>query len=152
MKTALFLVDEKPAQLSMLQEFFSMKCDISVYHGGKIAFRSALREKPELILLDSQISDIDAHELCRLFKEHEALQKTRVVMLYPQTDISRCKQCYEYGADDYLLKPFFKHELLARVRVLLKTPRFLTLPGPVSPFDVDEMGKHAFSSMIPVMS
>lgn len=151
MRTVIFLIDEKPAQLSMLREFFPAQYFLNVYQRGKPAFRAALQEKPNLILLDSQISDIDAHELCRLFKGNQALRKTRIVMLYPQSAAARCKRCYQFGADDYLLKPLLQHECSVRLRILLKTPQVST-PESFPFINPEGTGLAPFIPITPVMS
>ena len=74
-------------------------------------------EKPDLVILDLNLPDVDGLELCRdLRKETD----TPVIMLTARTDETDRVVGLEVGADDYVTKPFSLKELVARVRAVLR--------------------------------
>ncbi len=77
-----------------------------------------LEERPDIVLLDLVLPDGDGREICSWIKNHPDLAQTYVIMLsaYKVTQDDRISGL-EAGADDYMIKPVLKRELLARVKV-----------------------------------
>lgn len=73
--------------------------------------------KPDVVLLDLQLPDLDGVEVCRRVRESST---TPVIILSVEGDERRKIQALDAGADDYLTKPFGSGELLARIRVALR--------------------------------
>lgn len=67
---------------------------------------------PELLLLDLMLPDMDGMEACRRIKSDPAFEKLPVIMLTARADIEDRVKGLEYGADDYITKPFDTRELL----------------------------------------
>lgn len=81
----------------------------------------ALREKaPDLLLLDLMLPDMDGMEVCRLLRGEETTRRLPVVMLTARGDLSDRVRGLEYGADDYITKPYESAELIARVKAVLR--------------------------------
>lgn len=78
------------------------------------------QELPELILLDLMLPDLDGLEACRRIKSDPAWEKIPIVMLTARSDIEDRVRGLEFGADDYITKPFDSKELLARVKAVLR--------------------------------
>lgn len=78
------------------------------------------RQAPDLIVLDLMLPDLEGLEACRRLKSDPATQRLPIVMLTARSDIADRVQGLEYGADDYVTKPFDAGELLARVRAVLR--------------------------------
>lgn len=78
------------------------------------------QELPELILLDLMLPDLDGLEACRRIKSNPAWEKIPIVMLTARSDIEDRVRGLEFGADDYITKPFDSKELLARVKAVLR--------------------------------
>lgn len=77
-------------------------------------------EVPDLILLDLMLPDMDGLEACRAIKQNPAWERIPLVMLTARTDLEDRVKGLDYGADDYITKPFDSAELLARVKAVLR--------------------------------
>ncbi|SMX26065.1 Sensory transduction protein regX3 [Pelagimonas phthalicica] len=84
---------------------------------GKIALTHALREEPELIVLDVGLPEMDGFEVCRKIR---ATSEVPILFLTARDDEIDRIVGLELGADDYVTKPFSPRELVARVRAILK--------------------------------
>jgi len=91
---------------------------VTVVRDGNAALREALGKHPDLIVLDLLMPGLDGREVCRRLRA--AGNWTPVIML-TQVDSQVDKVLsLEEGADDYLCKPFDPHELVARIRAVLR--------------------------------
>jgi len=79
-----------------------------------------LRERPDLILLDIMLPDCDGLEICKLLRKYPQLAGTPVIFLTAKASEADRIIGLEMGANDYIVKPFFMGEVLARVRVQLR--------------------------------
>jgi len=77
------------------------------------------RLRPDLILLDVMMPEMDGFETCRRLKESAATNDIPVIFLTARTETTDIVQGFEVGAVDYVAKPFNAHELLARVNTHL---------------------------------
>ena len=89
---------------------------------GRSALESARRLKPDLIVLDLMIPEIDGFEVCRILRKE---MTTPILMLTARDDEIDRVVGLEVGADDYLTKPFSMRELMARVKAQLRRSRLL---------------------------
>lgn len=87
---------------------------------GATALEAARREKPDLIILDLMLPVIDGLEVCRQLRREGDMAQTLILMLTAKSEEIDKVVGLEVGADDYVTKPFGRHELLARVRALLR--------------------------------
>jgi DNA-binding response OmpR family regulator len=79
-----------------------------------------LEQKPDLVIMDTAIKDADMLTVCRdLRDKHDAL----VLVVTDGKDVQDEVRCLESGADDYLRKPFFPSQLLARIRAVSRRAR-----------------------------
>ena len=92
---------------------------ISAYN-GEDALSLIRRERPELIVLDIMLPQIDGLEVCKIIKADPALAKTAVVMLSAKGEEIDITLGLKLGADDYVTKPFSPKELVARVQAVLR--------------------------------
>ncbi len=109
--------------------------DVVCAFGGRQALNSARDERPDIILLDLVIPELDGLEVCR---EVRRFSNTPIMMVTGRDDEFDRVLGLEMGADDYVTKPFSPRELVARVRAVLRrsnttsTPddqQVLNLPG-----------------------
>ena len=85
------------------------------------AFREAIAaETPELVLLDVMLPGEDGFSLLRFLRENAATAETPVIMLTAKSTEMDKVQGLDYGADDYVVKPFGMAELVARIRARLR--------------------------------
>ncbi len=92
--------------------------EVLVARDGEAALDSALRESPDLILLDIMMPKIDGLEVCRRIRE--AGFTIPILMLTAKSQEIDIVRGLEVGADDYVIKPFSIRELLARVKAALR--------------------------------
>ena len=83
---------------------------------GKEAIKE-ISKKPDLIILDVMLPDMDGFTVCRRIRE---VSLAPVLYLSAKTGVQDKTEGLEAGGDDYLVKPFFQEELLARIRALLR--------------------------------
>ncbi len=90
---------------------------------GQVALTHAARERPDLIVLDVGLPELDGFEVCRRIR---AKSDVPILFLTARDDEIDRILCLEMGGDDYVTKPFSPRELVARVRTILKRSRGLT--------------------------
>tara|TARA_R110002124_G_scaffold286453_1_gene467399 strand:+ start:14645 stop:15370 length:726 start_codon:yes stop_codon:yes gene_type:complete len=85
---------------------------------GRIALQKALENKYSLIILDIMLPEVDGFEICQSVRKEN--QQVPILMLTAKAEEVDKIMGLEYGADDYLTKPFSIKELVARVKALLR--------------------------------
>jgi DNA-binding response OmpR family regulator len=117
MKTIL-IVDDKPSLTRMLQDFLSAEGFRTVIaDNGRNAIYTARHSKPDLILLDLMMPEMDGYEFMKVYRQES---NTPVIMLTSRGGKENAVVGLEAGADDYVVKPFDLDELLARIRAILR--------------------------------
>ena len=89
-------------------------------YDGKSGIEKAIKELPDLILLDVMMPDITGIEVCKTLVSNEATQGIPIILVTAKSDAEDTKEGLEAGAFDYIKKPFNRVELLARVHSALK--------------------------------
>jgi diguanylate cyclase (GGDEF)-like protein len=89
--------------------------------------RLALEHRPDLILLDINMPEMDGFKVCRLLKEAEATRDIPVLFLTIETKAIHIAKALDCGGVDYISKPFNTIELRARVRVALRNKQMVDL-------------------------
>ena len=87
---------------------------------GKGAVDLCRRERPDLIILDIMLPDSDGLEICKGVRSHPELAHIPVIFLTARAAETDRIVGLELGANDYIVKPFFVRELIARVRIQLR--------------------------------
>lgn len=85
---------------------------------GKVALKKALENNYSLIILDIMLPEVDGFEICQSVRQEN--QQVPILMLTAKAEEVDKIMGLEYGADDYLTKPFSIKELVARVKALLR--------------------------------
>jgi diguanylate cyclase (GGDEF)-like protein len=94
---------------------------------GARGVERAVADRPDLILLDIDLPDLDGFEVCRQLKEHPATKDIPIIFLTGTTSTESKVRGLDLGAVDYVTKPFDQVELRARVRAALRTKRLQDL-------------------------
>jgi two-component system alkaline phosphatase synthesis response regulator PhoP len=87
---------------------------------GRDAIKAANEEKPDLIILDVMLPEMDGCDILRTLKANRSTVSIPVIMLSAKGDVLDKVLGLELGADDYVTKPFSPREILARVKVHLR--------------------------------
>ena len=75
---------------------------------------------PSLVLLDVMLPYLDGFELIKKIREHATWNQVPIIMLTAKSQEQNIVRALDYGANDYLIKPFRPEELLARIRRVTK--------------------------------
>src|SRR6266545_1737337 len=94
--------------------------EAQVLGGAQGTLRALEQSKPDLILLDVMLPDVDGFELCRQIRGSTVLGRTPVLFLTARSDEVDRVLGLEIGGDDYMTKPFSPRELIARVKAHLR--------------------------------
>ena len=134
MKTIL-VVDDKSNVRTLVREYLTEAgFHVMTAENGQNALYAARQEKPDLILLDIMMPEMDGFEFIRAYRKES---DTPVILLTAKTEESDKVVGLELGADDYVTKPFGMRELVARIRCVLR--RAGQIPHPSSRLQVGEI-------------
>lgn len=109
--------DEPPIRKLLRMGLATANYQILEAPNGKAAL-ALLSESPDLVILDLGLPDMDGHELLRTIKSRN--ENIPIVVLSSRGDESGKVRALDFGADDYITKPFGMDELLARLRAALR--------------------------------
>jgi len=90
---------------------------------GKGAVELCRRERPDLIILDIMLPDSDGLDICKGIRSHPELAHIPVIFLTARASETDRIVGLELGANDYIVKPFFVRELIARIKIQFRTQR-----------------------------
>jgi len=113
----LVIDDEPPIRKLLRMGLTAQGYQIVEAPNGKTALE-LLKQKPDLVILDLGLPDIQGHELLRMIRARA--ETVPIVVLSSRGDEAGKVQALDYGADDYVTKPFGMEELLARMRTALR--------------------------------
>jgi DNA-binding response OmpR family regulator len=120
--------------------------ETQVLNGSKGTLKSLEQHKPDLVVLDVMLPDIDGFELCRQIRQSAVLSRTPVLFLTARSDEVDRVLGLEIGGDDYMTKPFSPRELIARVKAHLRREDMDGEPAAmeIGPFRLDRTGRRVF--------
>ena len=122
------IIDDDPVALEIAQIRLAKEpLEVLCAEGGVVGLEMARREKPDLILLDVDMPDMSGFEVCRALKADIDLCMIPVLFLSGLDNAEDRIQGLDFGAIDYIAKPFDGFELRARVRAALRTKRLQDL-------------------------
>ena len=116
------VVDDDSAMRDVLERILETE-NLTVHTAadGKDALQKTLSLRPDLILLDINMPNLDGLTLCKAIRSNKDTQNIAVIILTGHTTRGRVEECMEAGADDYLAKPFKMEELVMRVHAMFRT-------------------------------
>ena len=116
--TKVLVVDDDPSLLKALRIGLTARGDeVLVAHSGTEAINQVALARPDLVILDLGLPDLDGLEVCRRVREFSDVP---IVVLSAYGDERRKVEALDSGADDFVTKPFGMAELEARLRVALR--------------------------------
>lgn len=114
----ILVVDDENEIRSMLNVFFSVEdLDVIEADSGKSGLHQVVSSKPDLILLDLGLPDIDGQEVIKSVRQ---FSNVPIVVLSARAEDAQVVQALNSGADDYVNKPFHADILLARIKTNLR--------------------------------
>ena len=120
----ILVVDDVPANLDLLvQALETAGYNISVAPGGEVALRVVRNDRPDLILLDVVMPEMDGYETCRRLKAAAETCDIPVIFITVRAETEGVVEGFAVGGVDYIAKPFRQEEVLARVRTHLEKAR-----------------------------
>lgn len=118
MSTTILIVDDEKRMVSLLQSYLMQEgYRVVTAYNGRDALETARAEKPDLVVLDIMMPEMNGYEFMRA---HCAEAETPIIMLTAKVEDDDKVFGLELGADDYVTKPFKPRELMARVRNILR--------------------------------
>ena len=125
MNAKVLVVDDTPMNVKMLADILTFKgYQVVTAAGGNEGLAKVESEKPDLVLLDVMMPDLDGYSVCRAIRANPETAILPVVMVTALDPVEERVKGLEAGADDFLSKPVNQPELLARVRSLLRIKEF----------------------------
>ena len=118
---SLLLVDDDPEILSLLQAKLGKEpFEIFTASEGRSALNIIQTQKPDLVLLDVNLPGLSGLEICRSLREDKDTRDIPIIMLSGRSEEIDRVLGLEFGADDYVTKPFNAKELILRINNVLK--------------------------------
>ncbi len=114
----ILVVDDEKRILSLLEAYLEQQgFQVTTATNGKEAIYIARQEKPDLIILDIMMPEMDGFEFMR---QHRKERETPIILLTAKVEEDEKVIGLELGADDYVTKPFSPRELTSRIRAVLR--------------------------------
>ena len=117
-RTCIMAVDDEEEILRLLRNILEAEeYDFVGVTSSDSAFSLWRERQPDLIILDIMMPGLDGFQVLNLIRQKSNVP---IIMLTGQSEVTALRDCVEIGADDYIRKPFYPLELVARVRAKLR--------------------------------
>lgn len=132
-KPIILVVDDDP----LMRRIVTQSLERAAYHlieaeSGTAGIQCALEQRPDLILLDVMMPEMDGFEVIRRLRAHPITQSVPIILLTALGEMSEKVHGMQLGADDYMTKPFDPRELRARVETHLKRSEHYLQSSPLT--------------------
>lgn len=128
-RRTIWVVDDSSTDAERVALTLQSEFDVKIFHDGAVALErlsSSTSDLPDLLLLDWMMPGISGVEICRYVRSApRPICQLPVLLLTAQTGQHEIIEAFKSGANDYVVKPFIKEELIARVRTLTSGKRHL---------------------------
>lgn len=122
-KPRIVIADDDQALLDTMREVLEEDFVVDTASDGSEAVAKATRVRPNLVLLDVEMPQMDGYQACRALRERPETATTPIIMVTARSDAADAQRAFEAGATDYLAKPFSISQLRARTHVWLMRGR-----------------------------
>jgi putative two-component system response regulator len=113
------IVDDNPTNIDLLVSTLTSEYRLGVSINGPNALEYVSKQKPDIILLDIMMPEMNGFEVCSRLKADPETQDIPIIFITAVNDVSRKIKGFELGAVDYITKPFLAEEVRERVRTHL---------------------------------
>ncbi len=132
-KSKILIVEDDLDVADMLNAYFRVQgYEVITVNWGEDGVRAATTTRPDLVILDIRLPDIDGYEVARRLRSDRKTKTVPIIFLTEKRDRADRLRGLELGADDYITKPFDIQELRLRVRNALRRASQDTLTNPVT--------------------
>ena len=129
-KAKILCVDDEKRNLELLEAFLMPEgYDVLFAESAKAAVETVKRDRPDLILLDVMMPEMDGLQACEALRKDAGTSAIPIIMVTSSDKDKDIVQSLEKGADDYIIKPVVKKELLDKVDNLLTKAKAAELPS-----------------------
>jgi two-component system phosphate regulon response regulator PhoB len=141
---------EDEAELAALLDYNLSRhgYETQIFGGAKGTLKALEQFKPDLVVLDVMLPEMDGFELCRQIRQSPALGRASVLFLTARSDEVDRVLGLEIGGDDYMTKPFSPRELVARVKARLRREEMDAEPAvlEIGPFHLDRNARRVIQA------
>src|SRR5713101_2087229 len=124
MSARILVVDDNPVNLRVLADWLASEhYVVSTARDGFEALAKIAAERPDIVLLDVVMPELNGFEVCRRIKADPTMADIPVIMVTALSDVDDLVRGFNAGADDFVTKPFNFAALMARVRSQLRRKR-----------------------------
>jgi len=128
--TSILVIDDEPINHQLVaRALLPLKCELHYAENGKTGVSQARSLKPDVIITDVMMPDINGYEVTRILRREPQFAATPILILTAQSGLQDKLKSFEAGADDHLTKPFDASELVGRVTSLLRRVEAVKLSG-----------------------
>ena len=115
----ILIVDDNATNIDLLVNTLQEEYRLGIAKNGPKALEYVAKNKPDLVLLDIMMPEMDGYEVCRRLKADPETAAVPVIFITAMTETVNKTQGFELGAVDYITKPFQAAEVKARIRTHL---------------------------------
>lgn len=134
-KCIIIIEDESVVQNSLVENLTRNGFEVFAYSTAEQFLNSDTISLADAVVMDIQLPGLNGWEATALIKKRYSAMP--VIMLTAYTEVNHRVQGFETGADDYIIKPFFMEELLARLKTVLKL--YEMIPGKKSFYEIGDL-------------
>jgi len=116
------IIDDEPEGALLVADLLKEHFEARICHSGRDGLKQAVRETPNLVILDIHMPEMDGYEVCRRLREQPSTRHIPIILLTHHASLEEKLRGFDVGADDYITKPFEGREVLARA--LARVRRF----------------------------
>ncbi len=132
-KSKILIVEDDLDVAEMLNAYFRVQgYDVFTVNWGEDGIRACQSVRPDLIILDIRLPDIDGYEVARRLRKNRRTENIPIIFLTEKRERADKLKGLQIGADDYITKPFDVQELRLRVRNALRRAGQGALTNPVT--------------------
>ena len=122
----ILVVDDDPATVGLVRSWFKDQMyEILEAADGETGLAIALKQRPDLVLLDLTMPGVDGIAVARSLKANPATRTIPIIVLTACRDLNAKVEAFAVGADDYVTKPFDVEEVDARICAMLRKREFM---------------------------
>ena len=113
-------MEDNPDVTTYIKSFLEKEYRIITAENGQVGWKKTIEKYPNLIISDVMMPEMDGFELCRKIKSDIRTSHIPVILLTAKADMASKLEGLEFGADDYISKPFEARELQVRAKNLIE--------------------------------